>query len=419
MVSENESPLSADFPFSADIADSAKQDGDGAGRPQAGRPAPAEAAVGETTSSVPKYGPEAKFAVEAEALLPTSRWEEEIARALEFGLPAAPSIQDRRIPTFSRGELPHYAGINTFLKAPFLEDVRRCGEFDVAVLGAPFDGGTTYRPGTRFGPQGIRKISALYGPYSFELGVDLRESITIADLGDIFTIPANIEKTFDQISRAVSHVFSSGAFPVVLGGDHSIGYPCVRGVAEHLAGKLGIIHFDRHVDTQETDLDERMHTTPWFHATDIPNVPPKNLVQIGIGGWQAPRPGVKVGRERGTTILTVTDCVEMGIEAAAERALEVAWDGAEAVWLSFDVDCLDAAFVPGAGWPEPGGFLPREVLKFIQLIAEEPLAGIEVVECSPPYDNAEITALIATRVICDTLGCLVRAGHLPKQAGKS
>ena len=156
-----------------------------------------------------------------------------------------------------------------------------------------------------------------------------------------------------------------------------------------------------------------MHTTPWFHATDIPNVPPKNLVQIGIGGWQAPRPGVKVGRERGTTIMTVTDCVEMGIEAAAERALEVAWDGADAVWLSFDVDCLDAAFVPGTGWPEPGGFLPREVLKFIQLIAERPLAGIEVVECSPPYDNAEITALIATRVICDTLGCLVRAGHLP------
>ena len=129
-------------------------------------------------------------------------------------------------------------------------------------------------------------------------------------------------KTFDQISKAVGHVYSSGAFPVVLGGDHSIGYPTVRGVSEHLSGNLGIIHFDRHVDTQETDLDERMHTTPWFHATDIPNVPARNLVQIGIGGWQAPRPGVKIGRERGTTIMTVTDCVEMGIEAAAQRALD-------------------------------------------------------------------------------------------------
>lgn len=364
------------------------------------------------------YGPEARYAVAAEATLPTTKHEQEIARGLEIGLQGADSIVDRSIPTFSRGELPHFAGINTFLKAPYLEDVREVGNYDVAILGAPYDGGTTYRSGTRFGPQGIRKISALYGPYSFELGVDLRESISMVDLGDIFTIPANIEKTFDQISKAVGHVYASGAFPVVLGGDHSIGYPTTRGVAAEMGGrKLGIIHFDRHVDTQETDLDERMHTTPWFHATNLPNVPAKNLVQIGIGGWQAPRPGVKVGRERQTTIMTVTDCVEMGIEEAAAHALEVAWDGTDEVWLSFDVDCLDAAFVPGTGWPEPGGFLPREVLKFIQLVAERPLAGIEVVECSPPYDNAEITALISTRVICDTLGCLVRAGHLPRRRG--
>jgi agmatinase len=362
-----------------------------------------------------RYGPEARNAVAAEAALPTTGGEREIARGLELGLPGADSIVDRTIPTFSRGELPHYAGINTFLKQPYVEDVQRCGDYDVAVLGAPHDSGTTYRPGTRFGPQGMRRISALYGTYSFELGVDLRESITMCDLGDVFTIPGNIEKTFDQISKATSHVFASGALPVVLGGDHSIGYPTVRGVAENLDGNLGIIHFDRHVDTQETDLDERMHTTPWFHATDLANVPARNLVHVGIGGWQAPRPGVKVGRERGTTIMTVTDCVEMGIEAAAERVLDVAWDGTEAVWLSFDVDCLDAAFVPGTGWPEPGGFLPREVLEFIQLVAAGPLAGIEIVECSPPYDNADITSLIGTRVICDTLGCLVRAGHLPRR----
>jgi agmatinase len=361
-----------------------------------------------------KYGPEAKFAVEAEALLPTTKYEEEVARGLELGLPGADSIKDRRIPTFSRGELPHFAGINTFTKAPYVEDVRKCGEYDVAILGAPFDGGTTYRAGTRFGPQGIRKISALYGTYSFELGVDLRESISMCDLGDVFTIPGNIEKTFDQVSKGVGHVYASGAFPVVLGGDHSLGFATVRGVAQNMNGKkLGILHFDRHVDTQETDLDERMHTTPWFHATNIPNVPAKNLVQIGIGGWQAPRPGVKSGRERQTTIMTVTDCVEMGIENAAKQALEVAFDGVDAVWFSFDVDCLDAAFVPGTGWPEPGGFLPREVLKFLQIIADtKPLAGMEIVECSPPYDAAEITSLMATRVICDVLACQVRSGNL-------
>jgi agmatinase len=364
-------------------------------------------------AKTPRHGPEAARAVAAEALLPTAAWEREVARGLELGLPGADSIVDRSIPTFSRGELPHFAGINTFLKAPYVEDVRECGRYDVAVLGAPLDSGTTYRPGTRFGPQGMRRISALYGTYSFELGVDLRESITIADIGDIFTIPGNLEKSFDQISKGVSHVYASGALPVVLGGDHSIGYPTVRGVAEHLDGKLGIIHFDRHVDTQETDLDERMHTTPWFHATDLENVPPENLVQIGIGGWQAPRPGVKVGRERGTTIMTVNDCVEMGLQEAADRALEVAFDGAEAVWLSFDVDCLDAAFVPGTGWPEPGGFLPREALHLVRAVSKRGLAGIEIVECSPPYDTADITSLIGVRVICDVLATLVLNGHLP------
>jgi agmatinase len=221
------------------------------------------------------YGPEARYAVAAEASLPSTGWDAEVARGLELGLPGADSLTDRRIPTFSRGELPHFAGINTFLKAPFVEDVRSCGEYDVPVFGAPFDGGTTYRPGTRFGPQGIRRISALYGPYSFELGVDLRESITICDLSDVFTIPANIEKTFDQISDAVGHVYASGAFPVVLGGDHSIGYPTTRAVAGHLDGNLGIIHFDRHVDTQETDLDELAQ--PWLkgvaaaHVVTYPN----------------------------------------------------------------------------------------------------------------------------------------------------
>ena len=376
---------------------------------------------GAGTAGHEGYGPEARYAVEAEQALPSTRWDEEVARGLELGLQGADSIVDRRIPTFS----PRRAA--ALRRASTRSSRRRTSRTSAgpASTTSPCSAcrSTAARrtaPAPASGPQGIRKISALYGPYSFELGVDLRESITIGDLGDVFTIPGNIEKTFDQVSKAVGHVFASGAFPVVLGGDHSIGYPTVRGVAEHLDGKLGIIHFDRHVDTQETDLDERMHTTPWFHATDIPNVPPENLVQIGIGGWQAPRPGVQVGRERGTTIMTVTDCVEMGIEAAAERALEVAWAGAEAVWLSFDVDCLDAAFVPGTGWPEPGGFLPREVLKFVQIIADaRPLAGIEVVECSPPYDNAEITALISTRVICDTLGCLVRSGHLPARRTSS
>jgi agmatinase len=362
-------------------------------------------------------GQQGAEALEKEARLPLTGWQQEVDQAHRFGLEAADSIIDRRISTFSRGELPHYAGINTFMKAPYIEDVNRVGEFDVAVVGVPHDSGTTYRPGTRFGPQGIRRISALYTPYNYEMGVDLREQIKLCDVGDIFTIPANNEKSFDQISKGIAHIFASGAFPIILGGDHSIGFPTVRGICRHLGDKkVGIIHFDRHVDTQEIDLDERMHTCPWFHATNMANAPAKNLVQLGIGGWQVPREGVRVCRERGTNVLTVTDICEMGLEAAAQFAIERATDGTDCVYISFDIDCIDAGFVPGTGWPEPGGLLPREALKLLELIVRNvPVCGLELVEVSPPYDISDMTSLMACRVICDTMAHLVVSGQLPRK----
>jgi agmatinase len=351
-------------------------------------------------------------AMQDEAGLPSSGWAQEKKWALRMGLTGADSIEDKSIPTFARGELPHYAGINTFLKAPYAEDVTEVGDYDATVLGIPFDGGTTYRAGTRFGPQGVRKISALYTPYNYEMAVDLREQMTLCDAGDVFTIPANIEKSFDQISRAVSHVASSGSLPVMIGGDHSIGFPCLRGIAQCTSKKIGIIHFDRHADIQEKDLDERMHTTPWFHATNMPNVSAKNLVQIGIGGWQVPRDAVKVARERETNIITMGDMEKMGIDRTAEMALEMAWDGVDMVYLSFDIDSIDCGFVPGTGWPEPGGFLPREALGLVSKVAAEGICGMELVEVAPPYDQSEITALMGTRVIVDVLGSLVASGKM-------
>jgi agmatinase len=365
------------------------------------------------TNSFPGVNDEGYWGQQAEGRIPDKRFREEIDRGLTLGLEAAPTIVDRRISTFVRGELPHFAGeTGTFLKSPFLEDVHDVGDAEVAFFGVPLDSGATYRPGTRFGPQGIRRATNLFGTYSYELGVDLREQLNMVDIGDVFTIPGNLEKSFDQISQAMAHVAQSGAMPIVLGGDHSIGFPTIRGLAPHVDGNIGIIHFDRHVDTQETDLDERMHTTPWFHATNIKNAPATNLVQVGIGGWQAPRPGVQVGRERGTTVITVGDVERTGWEKVVETALEVAWKDAKAVYLSFDIDVFDAGFVPGTGWPEPGGLLPREGLNMVRAIAREGLAGIEVVECSPPYDTSEQTALLSARVIMDSLAAMVQAGKL-------
>src|ERR1700754_1477428 len=310
-------------------------------------------------------------ALDAEGKLSSAGWRKDRQGAPDMAPPGADTLTDRDIPTFARGELPHFAGINTFMKAPYVENVRDVAKYDAAVIGIPFDSGTTYRPGTRFGPQGIRRISALYTPYNYELGVDLREQMTLCDAGDVFTIPANLEKSFDQISRGVAHVFSSGALPIMLGGDHSIGFPCVRGIAQCTDKRIGIIHFDRHIDIQEKDLDERMHTTPWFHATNLPNVKPENLVQIGIGGWQVPGEAVAQIRARNTNVLTMRDVEELGIDKTAEIALELAWKDVDAVYMSFDIDCVDCGFVPGTGWPEPGGFLPREIPSLVGKVAAE------------------------------------------------
>jgi agmatinase len=352
------------------------------------------------------------------AQIPTNVEEEAVARGIALGLEAADSVTDRRISTFSRGAQPAFAGINTFLKAPYCEDIHDVGNYDVAILGEPFDMGTTYRSGCRFGPQAVRRISALYDSYNLDMAVDLAQELSICDAGDVFVIPSNIEKSFDQMDRAVSYIINEGVFPVMVGGDHSIAYPNIRAIARQTEGNIGVIHFDRHIDIQESDMDERMHTTHFFHATNLPNVPAKNLVQIGIGGWYGSRPGLKVARDRETTVMTMGDIENLGIDKAVDAALEIAWKGVEKVYLSFDIDVVDGGMAPGTGSPEPGGLLPREALRALSRVAQEGICGMEVVEIAPPYDTSDSTAQLGCRAIMDVLGTLVANGHLGSRAAK-
>ncbi|MFN8592226.1 MAG: agmatinase family protein [Thermomicrobiales bacterium] len=349
--------------------------------------------------------------LEREAQLPSSKMKEMLQINLEHGLESAASIQDRTIPLFNRTGW-RFSHSGTFASRPFLADMRELGNQDVAIVGAPFDGGTTFRSGTRFGPQSMRAISGLGSGYNFETGVDLWESLDMVDVGDISVIPANIEKTFDQIDKAIGYIHERGVFPIVLGGDHSIGYPDVRGIAPQIDGNVGIIHFDRHSDLSEYNLDERMHGTPFFHATNIPNAPATNLVQVGIGGWTGSRAGVKVARDRRATVITMTDVERWGIERICEMALEIAWKNAKAVFLSFDIDCVDPGFAPGTGTPEAGGFTPREVFRMLDIVTREGLVGMEVVEVAPQYDVGDITSLLGVRVINNVLGILVEEGKL-------
>jgi agmatinase len=352
-------------------------------------------------------------AMQAEAEISSARADERSRQALEFGLESAASIRDRKIPLFNRSRWG-FANSGLFMSSPFLADMRELGGQDVAIMGVPLDTGTTFRSGTRFGPQAIRQSSG--GGYNPSLGIDLAESLTMVDVGDVSVIPANIEKSFDQIALAIGYLHERNVFPVVLGGDHSIGYPDIRGIAPYIDGNVGIIHFDRHSDLSEYSLDERMHGSPFFHATNIENAPPSNLVQIGIGGWTGSREGLKNARERQATVVTLEDVDRFGVDRIAEYALEIAWKNAKAVYLSFDIDCVDPAFAPGTGTPEPGGFLPREVMRLVKMITGEGLVGMEVVEVSPPYDVSNNTAQLGSRIIMDVLATLVlnhKLGTIP------
>jgi len=351
------------------------------------------------------------WAMERQAELSGKKARERAELAKELGLEAAPSIVDRSLTLFRR-EPWTLGGGNAFMQVSFLADMRQLGGQDVVFVGAPLDTGTTVRPGARFGPDALRRISALSYGYNPERGIDLKESLTMVDAGDIQVIPANIEKSFDQIALALGYITERSVFPVVLGGDHSIGYPDIRGTAPYIDGNIGIIHFDRHSDLSEKTYDERMHGSPFFHATNIPNAPATNLVQIGIGGWTGSKAGMGNARERKATVITIEDIERFGIERVMEYALEIAWKGARAVWLSFDIDSVDPAFAPGTGTPEPGGLLPREVFRMVRLAAREGLQGMELVEVSPPYDVADITSLLGGRVIMEVLATLFEAGKL-------
>jgi agmatinase len=353
------------------------------------------------------------WAMEAEELLDGTKGKEREEARRAFGLDAAETIRDRTLTLFNRGRrMPS----GTFANVDFVEDMRELGDQDVVFIGAPYDGGTTFRPGTRFGPFAMRRMSsALGGRFNPGMGVDLTEALNMVDAGDVLVIPSNLEKSFDQIAMAVSYVAEREIFPVVLGGDHAIGYPDVRGLAPFIDGNIGIIHFDRHSDISEKSMDERMHGSPFFHATNIPNAPPSNLVQIGIGGWSGSRDGLKIAREREATVITVDDIDRYGVDRIIEYALEIVWRKAKAVWISFDIDVTDPAFAPGTGTPVPGGLLPRELLRMMRAFAGEGLVGMEVVEVSPPYDQSDITALLGAQAILECLGAMVAGGKLGRR----
>jgi agmatinase len=296
------------------------------------------------------------------------------------------------------GEKPDYAGLPSFGGVPYTQDPAELEGVDVAIVGAPTDDLVSDRPGTRFGPRGIRSASAPHGPH-LEAGVDAFEELRVVDYGDAPVLPADPAPSHEAIEHTVGEVVSAGAVPIVLGGDHGIAEPDVRACARS-HGPVGLVHFDTHTDTGTKVFGvEISHGTPMYRLVDQGHVNPSRYAQIGLRGYWPGEKEFAWQEKHGITALFMHDIRERGIAEVVGQAIEVAGPGP--VFLSVDIDVLDPAYAPGTGTPEPGGMSSADLLWASRQIAGRlELVGAEVVEVIPTaVGSADITCLVADRIV--------------------
>jgi agmatinase len=312
-------------------------------------------------------------------------------------------------------ELPYFTDWRgSFHKLPWAvtpEEIRAAGA-QIAIVGAPLDDGTSARSGARFGPRAIRMAPYAWGnegAWSIQLEVEPFKMISVVDAGDAPVVPSRLARALRVIHAKVWRVASTGAIPIVLGGDHSITYPSAAAVARHVwPRKVGVVHFDAHADTGNDVYGSLVsHGTPMRRLIDEGWVQGKNFVQIGLRGYWPDRGTFAWMRERGLRWHTMVEIEERGAEAVIADAIAEALDGPECIYLSVDIDVVDPGTAPGTGTPEPGGILPREMLRAVrQIVGRVDLVGMDVVEVSPPYDQSEVTAMLAHRVVMEAISAL-------------
>lgn len=294
---------------------------------------------------------------------------------------------------------PRFSGLSTFFRLPHHPEVT---DLDVAVFGVPWDGAVTFRPGARFGPRAIREASCLVRGYSPAQEVSVFEALRVADAGDIPVVPPNAEATAVQIAQAAERTARAGAVPLCVGGDHSISLPLLRGLAR-VHGPLGMVHLDAHTDTYPAAWGSDFHHgTPFRKAVEEGLLDPKRVIQIGLrGGWANAR-DFDFARQAGFALVFVDDVARDGLGPTLERVRGLGGR----VYVSVDVDGVDPAFAPGTGTPVPGGLSSREAIAIVRAVRGLDLVGFDVVEVSPPYDVAGITALLAAQLAFEFLAAL-------------
>jgi agmatinase len=273
---------------------------------------------------------------------------------------------------------------------------------DVAVYGIPFDTATSYRTGPRFGPEAIRSASALLRPYNPALAVNLVETLSIVDYGDVPVSPGDTERTYGQIEAALAPLVDAGVFPAALGGDHSITLAELRALARR-HGPLALVQLDSHGDVWESYFGQQyFHGTTFKRALEEGVIDAHASVQAGMRGSLYGPGDIDEAREMGFTVLTTDDLRELGPQRYGDLVREKAGD--RPTFMSFDIDFLDPAFAPGTGTPEVGGFSTAEALSFVRNLRGVNLVGCDIVEVSPPYDSpGAVTALAGATVLYELL----------------
>lgn len=294
--------------------------------------------------------------------------------------------------------VPRYSGLATFARLPILESV---GSADVAVVGVPFDAGTSYRPGARFGPSAVRQASRLLRPHNPALDCDPFAAQQVVDAGDIACSPFNIAQAVQEIEQAAHVLLDQSERMVVIGGDHTIALPLLRAVVARW-GPVALVHFDAHLDTWDTYMGaELTHGTPFRRAREEGLLLDDHSMHVGLRGPLYSRQDLADDHALGFKAISTSDLDELGVAAVIEQIRTRV--GTAPLYLSIDIDVLDPAHAPGTGTPEPAGLSTRELVRLVRGFAGLSLVGADVVEVSPAYDHAELTSLAAAQLVYEII----------------
>ncbi len=285
---------------------------------------------------------------------------------------------------------------------------------DVVIVGAPIDSGTSHRSGAKFGPQAIR--GGDYLPHDGErphlaLRIDALKTMKVVDAGDLMMPGGDLVASLEVLAQATEKISRAGAIPVILGGDHSIASADVAGIARHRGlGTISMIHFDAHADTGEDQWGALIgHGTPMRRLIETGVVRGDRFLQLGLRGYWPDAKVLDWMRDQGMRSYEMTEIHHRGLNSVLDESFATLTDGCQGVFLSVDIDVVDPGMAPGTGTPEPGGMTSRELLESIRRICLElPVVGMDVVEVAPAFDNADITAILANRVVLEALSAIAK-----------